>query len=105
MKYRNLGKTGLQVSEISLGCEGFVDHDGTLTPLLLDKAEDLQINYLDFYTPDPNLRNRLGKALAGRRDKFILQAHLCTTWKTDQYQRTRKIEEVKGQFRRSAGAP
>ena len=98
MKYRNLGKTGLQVSEISLGCEGFVDHDGTLTPLLLDKAEDLQINYLDFYTPDPNLRNRLGKALAGRRDKFILQAHVCTTWKTDQYQRTRKIEEVKGSF-------
>ncbi len=98
MKYRNLGKTGLQVSEISLGCEGFVDHDGTLTQRLVDRAEELCINYLDFYTPDPNLRDRLGKVLAGRREKFILQAHLCTVWKTDQYERTRKIEEVRASF-------
>ena len=98
MKYRTLGKTGLKVSEISLGCEGFVDHDGTLTPLLMDRAESLGINYLDFYTPNPDLRDRLGKALAGRREKFILQAHLCTTWKIDQYERTRKIEEVRSSF-------
>lgn len=98
MKYRILGKTGLRVSEISLGCEGFVDHDGTLTTALMDKAEELHINYLDFYSPNPNLRDRLGKALAGRRDQFILQAHLCTTWKTDQYERTREIEKVRTSF-------
>lgn len=98
MKYRTLGKTGLSVSEISLGCEGFVDHDGTLTAQLMDEAEELGINYLDFYTPDPNLRDRLGAALTGRREKFILQAHLCTTWKTDQYERTRKIKEVQSSF-------
>ena len=63
MKYRTLGKTGLSVSEISLGCEGFVDHDGTLTAQLMDEAEELGINYLDFYTPDPNLRDRLGACL------------------------------------------
>lgn len=98
MNYRALGKTGLSVSEISLGCEGFVDHDGTLTPLLMDKAEELGINYIDFYTPDPKLRDRLGKALKGRREKFILQAHICTTWKIDQYERTRNIEEVRSSF-------
>ena len=64
----------------------------------MDEAEELGINYLDFYTPDPNLRDRLGAALTGRREKFILQAHLCTTWKTDQYERTRKIKEVQSSF-------
>ena len=28
VRYRELGNTGLKVSEIGMGCEGFVDHDG-----------------------------------------------------------------------------
>ena len=39
-----------------------------------------------------------GAALQGRRDKFILQAHLCSVWKNGQYERTRKIEEVREGF-------
>ena len=33
----------------------------------------------------------LGKALAGRRDKFVLQSHLCSIWEKGQYLRTRDI--------------
>ncbi|MCI8375420.1 MAG: 4Fe-4S binding protein [Lachnospiraceae bacterium] len=40
----------------------------------------------------------LGKALRGRREKFILQAHLCSVWKDGQYKRTRKLSEVKEGF-------
>lgn len=98
MNYRELGKTGLQVSEIGMGCEGLVDHEGTLLVPLLDAAEKAGINYIDLYTPNPQMRSSLGAALQGRRGKFILQAHLCSVWKNGQYERTRKIEEVREGF-------
>ncbi|WP_367925393.1 aldo/keto reductase [uncultured Ruthenibacterium sp.] len=98
MNYRELGRTGLMVSEIGLGCEGLVDHDGALVGPLMDAAESAGINCLDLYSPDPKMRSQLGKALKGRRNRFVLQAHLCTVWKDDQYKRTRDITEVKAGF-------
>lgn len=98
MRYRALGKTGLQVSEIGMGCEGLVDHDGANMKALLDLAEAEGVNYLDFYNPDPKLRKLLGQCLQGRRKKFILQAHLCAVWTNGQYERTRDIETVKDSY-------
>lgn len=98
MQYRELGRTGLKVSEIGMGCEGFVDHDGELTEELMKVAAESGINYLDLYMPHPKMRSRLGEVLKGQRDQFILQAHLCTVWKDEQYKRTRDITEVKEGF-------
>lgn len=95
---RQLGRTGLWVGEIGMGCEGFVDHGGALVEPLLDAAERLGVNYVDLYTPDPGMRTRLGRALRGRRDKFILQGHLCTIWQDGQYKRTRDMDEVRAGF-------
>lgn len=95
MEYRVLGNTGLTVSEIGMGCEGFGEDDGRAAGLLLDTAEELGINYFDLYTSDPKIRADVGKALAGRREKFIIQSHLCSIWKNGQYMRTRRIDEVK----------
>ena len=33
MEYRELGRTGIKVSVIALGCEGFVANEGALTDL------------------------------------------------------------------------
>ena len=43
-------------------------------------------------------RQVVGKALKGRREKFIIQAHLCSVWKNGQYLRSRNLEEVKRGF-------
>ncbi|MCD8161894.1 MAG: hypothetical protein LUE09_00150 [Synergistaceae bacterium] len=74
MKYRELGSTGIMVSEIGLGCEGFVGHDGRYTKELVDIAAAGGVNYIDLYSSDPLVRKNLGRALAGRRGEFVLQA-------------------------------
>lgn len=98
MEYRKLGNTGLMVSEIGIGCEGFVDHEGKYTEGLIDLAREAGVNYIDLYVSSPQVRSRLGRALRGRRDAFILQAHLCTVWKDGQYKRTRDIGQVRESF-------
>lgn len=98
MNYRTLGRTGLAVSEIAMGCEGFVDKSYEQVLAFVDKMEELGINCIDLYTSNPEVRSNLGKALKGRRDKFVLQSHLCSIWENGQYLRTRDINKVKAGF-------
>lgn len=95
MKYRDLGNTGLKVSEIGMGCEGFGEEHCKNVPLFFDIAEENGVNYFDLFTSDPEIRASVGKALLGRREKFIIQSHLCSVWKNGQYLRSRNIAEVK----------
>jgi predicted aldo/keto reductase-like oxidoreductase len=98
MEYRQLGNTGLSVSVIGMGCEGMNEEEYGMTGKLFDTAERLGINYFDLYASDPGLRAAVGKALEGRREKFIIQSHICSIWKNGQYCRSRKLEEVKAGF-------
>ena len=98
MVYRTLGRTGIRISEIGMGCEGFVDKSYEDVLALVDRMEALGVNCLDLYTPNPEVRSNLGRALRGRREKFVLQAHLCSVWKDGQYKRTRNIQEVREGF-------
>ena len=98
MEYRELGNTGLSVSVIGMGCEGMKEDNCAMTARLFDAAERLGINYFDLYASDPDLRAAIGKALEGRRDKFVIQSHICSIWKDGQYCRTRDPEETKRGF-------
>ena len=98
MNYRTLGRTGMKVSEIGLGSEAFVDREEQTSLEILNAAIKLGVNCFDLYNPEPYVRDAFGKAMAGRREKFILQGHLCTAWVDGQYKRTRDIEEVKAAY-------
>ena len=91
MNYRTLGRTGLKVSEIGMGCEGLIDKSFGQVKEFVDRMEALGINCIDLYSPNPEMRSSLGRAIAGRRDKFILQSHLCSIWENGQYLHTRDI--------------
>ena len=98
MNYRMLGNTGLKVSEIGMGCEGFAEDGYRMTKALFDVAEAEGINYFDLYTSNPDVRRAVGEAMKGRREKFLVQSHICSVWQDGQYKRTRKLDEVKAGF-------
>lgn len=98
MEYRALGRTGIQVSAIALGCEGFMHKTHKEIKSDFDYAIAQGINFIDIYSSNPDLRNGIGLALDGRRENFIIQGHLCTTWENDQYLRTRDIEKTRHSF-------
>ena len=98
MRRRTLGRTGIQVGEIGMGCEGFVGKSYEQVKEFVDFMEENGVNCIDLYAPNPEMRDSLGRALQGRREKFVLQAHLCTIWKDGQYKRTRNLAEVREGF-------
>lgn len=98
MKYRTLGRTGLKVSEVGLGGEWFNGLSEEESIRIVDAAEQNGVNYIDIFMPQAPTRDHLGAALKGRREKFLIQGHLCTVYEDEQYTRTRDIEKTKRSF-------
>ena len=63
MKYRTLGRTGLRVSEIALGCEGFLLKDDGFAREMFQTALAAGVNCMDLYSPNPDLQRRVGEAI------------------------------------------
>ena len=76
VKLRNLGKSGLRVSVVGLGCNNFgvrLDLDGTRK--VVDKALDLGITLLDtadIYGNRGGSEEQLGQVLGARRKNIVL---------------------------------
>ena len=99
MKYRTLGKTNLVVSEIGLGGEWFNGLTPEESKKIIDTSDENGINYIDIFMPQAPTRDNIGAALEGRRERFIIQGHLCTVYEDEQYMRTRDIEKTKASFK------
>ena len=98
MRYRRLGKTGLMVSEIGFGAEWMERHSPEECRAVLDRAEGHGMNILDCWMSDPRVRDSLGQALAGRRERWYIQGHIGSTWQDGQYVRTRDVDKCRAAF-------
>ena len=98
MIYRTLGKTGIKVSAIALGCEGFSGKSHDQARRMMDFAIENGINFIDIYASDPEMRSTIGAALHGRREGFVIQGHVGSVWKNGQYERTRNVADSKAAF-------
>jgi len=76
LEQRNLGRTGLLVSAVGLGCNNFGGRsDEAATRAVVHKALDLGITLYDTsdtYGPAGASEEYLGRALAGRRHEIVL---------------------------------
>jgi len=77
MEYRNLGKAGVKVSAIGIGCNQFggkVDADGTKA--VVQRALEVGINFFDtanvYGNPNGRSEEFLGAALDGQRDNVVI---------------------------------
>ncbi len=92
MEYRALGKTGMSVSEVGLGCEHLQGKSRETVERVVHAALDGGVNVLDVFMSEPQVRTDIGAALRGRRDKVILQGHIGSIWRDGQYERSRDID-------------
>ncbi len=92
MEYRALGKTGLQISAISLGTEYLVKAPRENVVEIVHNALEHGVNYFDMVFSLPEYRDNFAAAFQGYRDRIILNSHLGSAVKDGQYMRTRNAK-------------
>ncbi|MEG2985719.1 MAG: aldo/keto reductase [Peptostreptococcaceae bacterium] len=98
MEFRKLGRTSLEVSTIGFGGEYLNNKSKDYVANMIDKAIENKINIIDIFMPQPETRENIGLAMEGKRDKFVIQGHICTHMVNNQYERTRDFEKSKKSF-------
>jgi predicted aldo/keto reductase-like oxidoreductase len=88
----------LSISEIGLGAEWLERHSAADVKAVVERSEEYGINILDCWMSEPNVRSNIGAAIAGHREKWVIQGHIGSTWLDGQYVRTRELEKVKDAF-------
>jgi predicted aldo/keto reductase-like oxidoreductase len=95
MEYRILGRTGIKVSAIGIGGEGFENRSYEDCEEMIDYAIRDGINFIDIYNSNPEVRSNVGKALNRYpRDSYVVEGHIGSAWENGQYKRTRDMKEV-----------
>lgn len=86
------------VSEIGLGAEWLERHSAEECRQIIDCCEENGINILDCWMSEPNVRSNIGAAICGKRERWIIQGHIGSTWQNNQYVRTRDLVKVQAAF-------
>ena len=103
MQYRQLGRTGLQISEISIGTEWLYKKKQEDVKVLVEEAITRGVNYFDIiFNFEPFLK-QLSSGIKSSRDKVLLTHHLGSSEYKGKYRKTRSIGECRRNLERFLG--
>lgn len=98
MIFRELGKTGLKVSVIGLGCENLDGKPYSQIEETINTALEHNVNIMDVFMPGKEIRENIAKALGDRRKKVMIQGHIGSTDIRQQYDISRDMPTVRRYF-------
>lgn len=95
MIYRTMGRTRVEVSQVSLGLEHLEFADYATTDQVVSRAMEYGVNYMDLFMATPAVRDHIGRTLDGRRARMMVGGHLGSGLTPDgQYTRLRRVEQA-----------
>ncbi|MDR2369893.1 MAG: aldo/keto reductase [Treponema sp.] len=98
MIYRPVGKTGMSASVVGLGGEHLDGKPFETADEVIGAAMDRGVNIMDLFMPGDTVRSNIGRALRGKRDKMLIQGHICSTDINEQYDRSRDRKSIQKYF-------
>lgn len=98
MQYRQIGNTGIEASIIGVGLEHVDTKPREQVEEVVHAALDHGVNIMDVFMPGEEIRTNIGHALAGRRDKVMLQGSIGSVDLKMQYDISRDLATCKRYF-------
>ena len=99
MRFNQLGKTNLKVSEIGLGTEFLFYQSKEIVKSVILKALESKINYFDILFSVKQYLDKLAPIIKEYRDEIIITGHIGTVENTEgRPRKTRNLKECSQEF-------
>ncbi len=98
MIYRPVGATGMSASVIGLGTEHLDNKPYALVEEVIHSALEQGVNMMDLFMPGDEVRRNIGRALAGNRNRMLIQGHIGSVDLREQYDTSRDPDVCKRYF-------
>ncbi len=98
MEYREAGRTGMKAGAVGIGMEHVDGRPYDEVKAVLDEGEKHGVNMIDLFMPGSEVRRHIGRALRGRRDRWLIQGHIGSVDLKQQYDISRDLPTCKRYF-------
>lgn len=92
MRFRKLGNTDVDVGIIGLGLEHLENASAEVVDSVIGVALEQGVNYLDLFMASPDIRDKTGNAIKGKRHTVMIAGHLGAAFINGQYCKVRDVD-------------